>query len=143
MIKKLSALFFSAATYLSIAFPALAAGVSIDPCPKSGIGSSSVGFRRLCNLDLADLGNFIRNSITILFILAVIIAVFFLIYGGIRWISSGGDKARLESARNIIVAAIIGLILVFLTYFILNIILQLFGLPVATSLNIPTLNQTN
>lgn len=135
MIKKLSALTLTASVYLTTALPAFAA--SINPCPRL-----DSGFFSLCGFNLNSVNKIVRNSITILFIVAVIAALFFLIYGGIRWITSGGDKARLESARNIIVAAIIGLILTFLIYFIINIILQLFGLStVITSFEIPKLIQ--
>ena len=73
-----------------------------------------------------------------MFIVAVIVALGFLIYGGIKWIISGGDKAGVEAARNTIVAAVVGLVIVFLSYFILNIILGIFGLSLGT-LTLPTL----
>ena len=62
----------------------------------------------------------------------VLIALAFLIYGGVKWITSGGDKAGVEAARNMIVAAIVGLVIAFLVYFILQIIFSLFGLDFAS-----------
>lgn len=58
--------------------------------------------------------------ITLLFIVGIIIAIVFLIYGGIKWILSGGDSKQVEGARNHIVAAIVGLIIVIGAFFILN-----------------------
>lgn len=58
--------------------------------------------------------------ITLLFIVGIIIAIVFLIYGGIKWILSGGDSKQVEGARNHIVAAIVGLIIVVGAFFILN-----------------------
>jgi len=133
MIKKLSALTLSIPIYLSVALPAFASAVS--PCPKS------TGFGSLCNFGITDIEALVKNGVTILFIVAVVASLFFLIFGGIRWISSGGDKTRLESARNTIIASIIGLILVFSSYFILNLVLEFFGLKAlggVSSFTIPT-----
>jgi len=121
MLRKLSALTLSIPVYLSLALPAFAGDV-VTPCPESG------DFSSLCDFGLPKIQGLVRNGITILFIVAVVAALFFLIFGGIKWISSGGDKTRLESARNTIIASIIGLILVFSSYFILNITLEFFGL---------------
>ena len=44
--------------------------------------------------------------------IAAIVAFVFLIWGGIQWITSGGDKTGLENARNRITNAIIGLVIV-------------------------------
>lgn len=112
------------ATSLSIAFPAFAE--AIDPCPKGQGGGTNFG--SLCALDASKLGTVISGIVTILLIAATLIALFFLIFGGIRWVTSGGDKAKVESARNMIIAAIIGLVIAFLAYFILTLVLSFFGL---------------
>jgi hypothetical protein len=102
------------------------------------VRGAGAGFASLCDLSTASVGKAIQYGITIAFIVAVIIALFFLIYGGIKWIMSGGDKAALETARNTIIASIIGLVLVFSSFFILNITLNFFGLPNATRFDIPS-----
>lgn len=70
----------------------------------------------------------IQNSITILLITIIILSLFFLIFGGIRWITSSGDKAKLDSARKTIIYAIVGLALALLSFFIVNLVGQLFGI---------------
>lgn len=85
-------------------------------------------FDKLCLFTEAGFGGVVATVITIAFVLAVVIALGFLVYGGIKWITSGGDKTAVEAARNTIVAAIVGLVIVFLSYFILNIVLGLFGI---------------
>jgi hypothetical protein len=128
MLKKISLLTLPAAVYFSLAVPAFAQ--TINPCPKEGSGTN---YLSLCRLNKDTIDAVIRNSITILFFVATIAALFFLIFGGIRWITSGGDKAGVESARNMIIAAVIGLILTFLSFLIINIVLQLIGLNTVTS----------
>lgn len=80
----------------------------------------------------------ISGIITILFIIAVIVAIFFLVWGGIKWIMSSGDKAKVESARNTIIGGIIGLIFVFLAYFIVQVVAGLFGISIS-NLTLPKL----
>lgn len=60
--------------------------------------------------------------VTLLFVVGIVIAVVFLIYGGIKWILSGGDPKQVEGARNHIVAAIVGLIIVLGAFLILNLV---------------------
>ncbi len=101
---------------------AFAQEVSADPCPKSG------NFAGLCNITGSHFGQFVGNAVTALMVLASLVALGFLIYGGVKWIMSEGDKTRVEEARNTIVGAVIGLVVVFLSYLILSIILGVFGI---------------
>lgn len=97
-------------------------------------------FQNLCKLKL-DNGSaaIIGKIVTILLILAVILALFFLIWGGIRWILSGGDKAKIEQARSTIIAALVGLVIAFLAFFILNTVTFFVTGKTFTTINIPTL----
>jgi hypothetical protein len=51
-----------------------------------------------------------------------VVALFFIIFSGIRLITSGGDPKTVASGRNIITFAIAGLALILLSFFILNLI---------------------
>ncbi len=112
------------------ALPAFAQ-TTIDPC-ADGSETGGTDFTALCDINEGGVGPVIQAIVTILLIAAVLIALFFLIWGGIRWITSGGDKGKVEEARKHIIAAIIGLILAFLAYFILNLVLGFFGLSLGT-----------
>lgn len=131
-MKKLS-LLVAPAAYLASAAPAFAATV-IQACPP---GDSP--FNKLCNITQGRFGNIVSSVITILFIAAVIIALGFLVWGGIKWILSGGDKSAVEGARNTIVAAIVGLVIVFLSYFILSLVTNFFLGVSFTDFTLPTL----
>lgn len=69
-------------------------------------------------LPVANLPQFI---ISLLFVLGVIFALSYLIYGGIRWILSKGDKTKLEEARSHVIAAIVGVVIVAAAFFFINI----------------------
>lgn len=58
---------------------------------------------------------------------AGVTALFFIIYGGIKFILSGGDAKQVEGARKTLTYAIIGLLLILFSIFILNIISQITG----------------
>lgn len=64
------------------------------------------------NYSIVDIGKLIQAAVGTLLILAALLAFFFLILGGIQWITSGGDKSGMEAARNKITHAIVGLIIV-------------------------------
>lgn len=84
----------------------------------------------------------LTNAITIVFLLAGIFVVFFLLWGGIDWIMSGGDKEKVASARKKITSALIGLVLVSLTFVIANLLGTIMGFNPLQTLRIPQLGQT-
>lgn len=72
--------------------------------------------------------NILVFGVGALMVAAILIALFMLIWGGINWITSGGDKTKLQSARNTVIFAIIGLILTLLAFTIINVLGFFFGL---------------
>jgi hypothetical protein len=116
-----------------------AAGDTVQLCPTGG------SFANLCNktASAGAFSNIIGTFITFAFVIAIVIALGYLVYGGIKWILSEGDKGKVEESRNHVIAAVIGLIVVFLSYFILNLVVGLF-LGQGTTLNslqLPTIGQ--
>ncbi len=97
-------------------------------------------FKNLCGLTGANFGNTFSQIITFAFVFAIIIALAFLIWGGVKWITSGGEKTGVDEARNHVVAAVVGLIIVFLSYFILNLVVFFFTGKGLNTITIPTLS---
>ena len=129
-MKKLVAL-LSPAIYLSLTTSVFANTAVGNPC---GTGQ----FSALCNLSAGSLGPLVGSLLQFIFVMAVLVALFFLVYGGFRWLVSSGDKTQVQAAREHIVAAIIGLVIIFLSYFILSILLGFFGVSLS-NLSIPTI----
>ena len=71
----------------------------------------------------------IQWGVTVLLVAATLLCLTYLILGGIQWITSGGDKHGVETARNKIVYALIGLIVTFLSFAIINLIGKIIGTP--------------
>jgi len=59
-----------------------------------------------------DLGSFVSKGFSAIILVAGLATFGYLIYGGVQWIMSGGDKGKLEDARNKITNGIIGLAIV-------------------------------
>lgn len=74
------------------------------------------------------LGTLLPNAITLLLIVAGVVLLFILIIGGIRYMLSGGDKAQAEAARGQLTSALIGIVLVFSAFAIINLIGIFFGI---------------
>ncbi|MEK7165419.1 MAG: hypothetical protein AAB874_01250 [Patescibacteria group bacterium] len=79
------------------------------------------------NYPNVELGSVISAIVGILLLVAAVLAFLFLILGGIQWITSGGDKAGMEAARNKITAAIVGLIIVAAAWAIMLLVGQFIG----------------
>ncbi|MBQ3410100.1 hypothetical protein IJG66_01945 [Candidatus Saccharibacteria bacterium] len=72
-------------------------------------------------------GVFTRITNTILYAVGII-SVIMLIYGGLRYILSGGDNKKVTDAKNTILYAIIGLIISILAFAIVNFVLNSMGI---------------
>ncbi|HVF69068.1 MAG TPA: hypothetical protein VNA13_00735 [Xanthomonadales bacterium] len=70
-----------------------------------------------------------RNSYTIMLIICLVLSLIFIVLGGIQWITSGGDKTKLQAARSKITWAVIGLIISFVSFFIIGMIGYFFNVP--------------
>ena len=84
-----------------------AQAVQCDGCPSDLFGDGGV-FKQISN--------------TILYIVGIV-AVIMLIIGGIRYVVSGGDSKKVTDAKNTILYAIIGLIICFLAFAIVNFVI--------------------
>ena len=60
---------------------------------------------------------------TILYIVGIV-AVIMLIIGGIRYVVSGGDAKKVTDAKNTVLYAIIGLVICFLAFAIVNFVIN-------------------
>lgn len=76
------------------------------------------------------LGTFISNAITVVLIAGVIVFLFLFLFGGIQWMTSGGDKAATESARGRITSALIGLLIMFSAWAIIKLIETFLGITI-------------
>ena len=78
------------------------------------------------------LGKLLPSLVSLILVVGAVIFFFSLVMGAIQWISSGGDKQKLESARGRITSAIIGLVVLLAAFAIIRIIQDFFGIEILT-----------
>jgi hypothetical protein len=72
-------------------------------------------------------GGLVNGVVSFVMVIAAVLVFLYLIWGGIEWITSGGDKGKTEAARNKITSAVIGLIVIAASYAILTLALNFLG----------------
>lgn len=114
--------------------------ITLTPTAHAAIVECGSGpFAKICNLSGDKFSSVFGQILTFAFIISIIIALAFLIWGGIKWVTSGGEKGGVEEARNHVIAAVVGLIIVFLSYFILNLVVYFFTGQSINNITIPQL----
>jgi TRAP-type C4-dicarboxylate transport system permease small subunit len=79
----------------------------------------------------------VSGAIQLILVIAALVAFVFLIIGGIKWVTSGGDKEKTAGAQRTLTAALVGLVIVFAAWAIMKLLETFFGIEILT-LSIPT-----
>lgn len=130
MIKKLNtfaaSLILSAMLLIGLAVPALAQTAQ-DQINNGLCAGSNLQFTEnpgQCNVAGTDattkINNIVHTIVNLLSAVVGIVAVIMIIVGGFRYITSGGNDASVTSAKNTILYAIIGLVVVALAQIIVR-----------------------
>lgn len=84
----------------------------------------------LPNTDQAPalLSQTLSNILTLLFIGAGLAFFFMFVIGGLKWITSAGEKEKVEGAKKQITSAVVGLILILSVFAVISLLNQLFGI---------------
>lgn len=93
--------------------------------PFANVSSGSEGLQNVTKL--------VSSIIGVMTVAAFIWFIFQFLIGGFNWITSGGDKAKLQSARDRITNSIIGLIVVVISWSMLSLAGQFFGIDFTLS----------
>ena len=78
------------------------------------------------NQDNDDFATIVGSVISLLLFVLGIAAVFMIILGGFRYVTSNGDSGKLESAKNTILYSVVGLVVAIFAYALVNFTLGLF-----------------
>lgn len=105
---------------LSPSNPLFAQGPAPD---TASVFNSQYNF--LANIKPSD---YVTTAINLFLGLAGVAAFIYLLWGGVQWVTSGGDKEAIEKSRKRIMHALIGLAIVFSAYALILIIQILFGI---------------
>lgn len=83
----------------------------------------------IANGGITTLQHIIQVFINIFLIIIVVLAVFYIILGGFTWMTSGGEKSKIQTAKLQLTYAIIGLIISFLAFIIIKAVGNFFSIP--------------
>lgn len=65
-------------------------------------------------------GKIIGFGLALFLIVAIVMALGFIVWGGLSWMWSEGDKTKVESSRRTIIYALFGLLICFLAFFVIS-----------------------
>ena len=136
MIKKISSFIFLAIAGLTLGapmlVPALGGIASATITSSLCTGSNATGAGTTAGADCGNAGNTAGSGlnslatkvVNIFSVIVGIVAVIMIIYGGFKYITSGGDSGNVSSAKNTLIYAIIGLIIVALAQIIVHFVIN-------------------
>src|ERR1035437_9047789 len=92
--------------------------------PNSDSGGVPINIHGVCGMPEGGpnaLANYVGTGLNLLILAAVILCLLYLIWGGINWVMSEGEKQKLNQARQKIIYSIIGLGVVFVSFLMINV----------------------
>jgi len=99
-------------------------------CQGTNFNVTANGGAGNCGTDAqgtSSLNKLLTQVVNIFSAIVGVIAVVMIIVGGLRYITSGGDSNKVSAAKNTLIYAIIGLIIVALAQLIVHFVLQKAG----------------
>lgn len=131
MISKLKRIVLTAAAVLALGAPALMPAAVYAQDIKAGLACGAdltldTAGAPTCtttanNTSFTDL---LKKIINIFSVIVGVIAVIMIIIGGLKYITSGGESSNVSGAKNTIIYAIVGLVIVALAQFIVHFVLS-------------------
>jgi len=114
--------------------------LAVDNSGSDGSGRTNINIVKPPN-QIENIGNLVNAGIRLAILVAAVLTLAFLIWGGIEWITSGGDKSKYEAARNRITAALVGLAIVAAAWAIMTLVTQFLGFNDPwTNFNVPSVD---
>ena len=100
--------------------------------------AQAVTIDKPAGFQITDIGTLIAGAIGAAFLIAGVLVFAYLVWGGIQWITAGGDKANIEAARGRISNALVGLAIIAAAWAIIKLVEFFFGVNFTGTLSLPT-----
>jgi len=132
MLQKIKTLVLVIAASVSFSAPVLVPSLAFATCQndiQSNIDKGAAGATGggLTNCDptqgQGNLSNLAKTVVNILSLIVGVVAVIMIIIGGFRYITSGGESGNVSGAKNTLIYAIVGLLIVALAQLIVHFVL--------------------
>ncbi len=112
-----------AAYVVLAALPAGAQTAKEQICEGIGL-TTTAGGNNCAQTGTTSVDSVVRTVVNILSIVVGVVAVIMIIIGGLKYITSTGDSAKVSSAKNTILYAIVGLVIVALAQVIVRYVMN-------------------
>jgi len=86
----------------------------------------------------ANLGQLMASGIQIALLAAGLLVLVMVIWGGIQYVTSGGDKELAQAAQKRITAALVGLLIIVAAYAIAVILEKVLGIRIVSGITFPS-----
>lgn len=73
------------------------------------------------------IGDFLSRFISLIYVIAAVVLILMLLWGAFDWMTSEGDKEKLEAAKRKLLAAIIGIALFAVAFAVIQVLGQFTG----------------
>lgn len=133
MIQKIKSLMLFTLTALAIGVPVLAPVTASALCSGkiqeglqtgiNGTTGSTTGCTAVTGDGAGSITALAKKVVNIFSLIVGVVAVIFVIYGGFRYITSGGDSGNVGNAKNTLIYALVGLVIVALAQLIVRYVL--------------------
>jgi hypothetical protein len=97
--------------------------IKADECGGSNTNLNTSGSATPCKADSGDLNTLLTHIINIFSVLVGAIAVIMIVIGGFRYVISSGNDQAVSGAKNTIIFALVGLVIVALAQFIVHFVI--------------------
>lgn len=125
-MKKIKQLIVAFALFAgAIAIPLTPLAVSAAPVDDIKGGVEAVGGEE--GGGDAELTDGIQTLVNALLFIIGLLAVIMIIFGGFKYVTSGGDAGKLEGAKNTILYAVVGLLVAILAFAIVSFVISTFA----------------
>ncbi len=74
-------------------------------------------------LGTKDIRESVMNIINVMLGFVGILAIVIILWGGFRWLTSGGNEEKIGEAKKVLTSGIIGLIIIFTAYALANFVI--------------------
>lgn len=133
MIKKLRSYSLSIVALLTLLAPTVVPAIASASCSATassvsqGVNIATGASTNNCSsasVNNNDIGKAAREIVTLFSIIVGVVSILMIIYGGFRYITSGGDSGKVGNAKNTLIYAIVGLVIVALAQLIVHFVLN-------------------
>lgn len=87
-------------------------------------------FRRFIETDSSGasaISMILSNLVTLIYSVAAVVLIFMILWGAFDWLTSGGDKEKLENAKKKLINAFVGIMLFAIAFAVIQVLGQFTG----------------